>query len=234
MGPKLGRAGFGLWPENGEESVDAMCGAVFSALAKQGLPIAFVTSTHALRNWKGANALVLVDAPNWEDWEWEAALAARNRGAALLAIGAPHPRLGNERITATLEADRDKGLSPILWSRQSATRFDSVDARDLVSRLDAALGRPFTVSRGIAAVPFFSNGRAFVAVCRQGDDTSPATIEFNPSFVFPNRRKSVSQAPRAVSIDDGAALPCSRLPNDRVRFSVPLGPADAKIVMILP
>ena len=240
MGPKLGRAGFGLWPEDGEESVDAMCGAVFSALAKQGVPVAFLTSTHALKEWKGTNALVLVDAPNWEDWEWDAALAARGRGAALLAVGAPHPRLANPRIVAALgeggavaAAPRGKE-PPVLWSNAAATRFDVVDARALKSALDDALGRPFAASRGIAAVPFVSNGRAFLAVCRQGDDAGPARVEFDPSFLFPGRRANASAAPRAVSLDDGAPLPCTRLPDGRIRFQVPLGASDAKLVMLLP
>lgn len=234
MGPKLGRAGFGLWPEDGEESVDAMCGAVFSALAKQGVPVAFVTSTHALRNWKGANALVLVDAPNWEDWEWDAALAARARGAALLAVGAPHPRLANPRIVAALDQGGAEGPAPILRSPAPAACFDSVDAVALKSALDSALGRPFAASRGIAAVPFVSNGRAFLAVCRQDDDDGPARVEFNPAFLFPGRRANASAAPRAVSLDDGAALPCSRGPDGRIRFAVPLGPSDAKLVMLVP
>ena len=230
MGPRLGRAGFGLWPADGEDGVEEMCGAVFSALVKQGLPIAFVTSTHALKNWRGTNPLVLVDVPNWEDWEWDAALAARSRGTALIAVGAPHPTLANPRIQRDL-AEAASSASPLLWSPVRAAAFNAPAARELVPRIAKALGHPLDLPPGIVATPFVAQGRLFLAVCRQGDDSGPVTIALRPETLAPSLASSPS---RAVSLDDGCALPAKRLPDDRLAFRLPLDAADGKVVMLCP
>lgn len=236
MGPKLGRAGFGLYPEDGEADIESMASAVYSALVKQGAPVAFVTSTHGLKNWKGANPLVLVDAPNWEDWEWDAVEEARGRGAAVLAIGAPHPRLANRRIVAALEsaagAARRDGTPAAAWCRTPAERLGSPEAAAVWRAFSEGTGSPVAVSRGIVAVPFVSQGTRFLAVCRQGDDAGDATVELHPDALYPTLAPAAPGALRAVSLDDGRALPSETLPGGRMRFALPLAPCDGKIVML--
>ncbi len=86
MGPESGMLGFGLYPAKGEETVIESFRRVYSQLVKQGVPIAFVTSTHALRKWKGAQPLVLLDGDAWEPWEDRIVAMLRRRGVATFAI----------------------------------------------------------------------------------------------------------------------------------------------------
>ena len=217
MGPRLGRSGFGLWPADGEAGVEEMCGAVFAALVKQGIPVAFVTSTHALRNWRGSNPLVLVDAPNWEDWEWEAALAAHANGASLVVVGDSHPRLANPHVLSSLSAA--KPGDGLIWSRVSAARFTAHDTA-VLSRMNAS--GVSVVTPGIAVTPFNAQGRLFLAVCNQGDEPLDAILDI------------LTADTRAVSLDDGRALPCKQLSDHRLRLSVFLPPCDARVVMLCP
>lgn len=86
MGPAAGTLGFGLYPAKGEENLTEAFRRVYASLVKQGVPIAFVTSTHALRNWKGRQPLLLLDGDKWDGWERSAVAAARSRGAITVDI----------------------------------------------------------------------------------------------------------------------------------------------------
>ena len=80
MGPVAGTLGFGLYPAKGEEDQVEAFRRVYASLVKEGVPISFVTSTHALSQWKGTQPLILVDGAQWEPWEKSAVAALRRRG----------------------------------------------------------------------------------------------------------------------------------------------------------
>ncbi len=65
MGGKLGGQGFGLYPSPGGPDAESLVGETWSRLAKAGLPLGWVTSTHGLRAWKGTAPLLCVDPARW-------------------------------------------------------------------------------------------------------------------------------------------------------------------------
>ena len=69
MGKTFGPLGFGLYPARGEEDLVTLCEKVAAPLMKSGLPISFVTSADALRDYAGPTLppLILVDGANWPE-----------------------------------------------------------------------------------------------------------------------------------------------------------------------
>ena len=182
MGKKLGRMGFGLYPADGEDDVIDLCQSTYAPLVKAGLPITFVTSTDALKNWKGKAPLLLVDAPNWEDWELEAAQAAMKRGCQVVALGTPHKTLANPKAENLLQG-------ALFW-REHPSKLTAPAAAALVRDIKPSL----RVSPGVVAVPFRSQGHLFVALCNQSDDATVAHVEMDP------------MPKRAVVLDEGRAI----------------------------
>ena len=68
------------------------------------------------------------------------------------------------------------------------------------------------------------NAEAKVAECKA--NLSYAELSYT-------RHKKLLES-RAVSLDDGRALPVKRLPDGRLAFRLPLGAADGKVVMLCP
>ncbi|NLB69842.1 MAG: hypothetical protein GX804_09230 [Lentisphaerae bacterium] len=228
MGPKLGRQGFGLFPEDGEDDIESLCEKVYVPLVKQGLPISFVTSTHALKNWKGKNPLVLVDAVNWEDWEIEEVKRLQKNGATVISIGKQHPKLANIKAAEFFARERsaDKKQGGIISWEGNLDQLNGITARHLCSRIMDALGNPLSTSRGLAVVPFVSNDHLFLAVNRQGDDSTPATVTVKPEFFH-----SKTKVSNVVSLDDGTILPTTQLDSGTVRVEFPLEDASGKVLM---
>ena len=229
MGPKMGKLGFGLYVQNGEDDVLDLCRDVYTPLAKQGLPIAFVTSTDALKNWKGDAPLLLVDAYNWEDWELDAAEDARKRGATIVAIGSRHPRLANPRAEEMFGTDAEgvDGAGAIVAYRDAPRTLDAITASALKARIDHFTGEPFEVDPGIAVTPFVSNGTLFFAVCREGDEGGDVNLAIKPGFFH----KASASARYAVSLDGEEVLAMRGIDgNLHVALQVP--PSSGRVLMV--
>ena len=196
MGPKGGRMGFGLYPEKGKEDVVESFRRVYAALVREGVPVAFVTSSHALAKWRGNEPLVLVDGSAWEDWERKAVAAAESRGSK----------------TFSVSSDMVK---------------DVPSARRIAADISNKLGNPLAVSPGLTVVPFVNEGRLFLSVCRQGDDTTPGEITIRPGFFL----KESDAAQRVVSLDDGRPLKVKPGRGGSLSFAFPMEPYSGRLLM---
>jgi hypothetical protein len=231
MGPKLGRAGFGLFPEDGEDDIETLCAETYTPLVKQGVPISFVTSTDALKNWKGTNPLILIDAPNWEDWELAEVRRLQQASASVVSIGAPHPKLANENALKFFSEARvadDNGGGIVSWNHRPET-LDAISAGQLWDRIRGAIGDPIQTSRGLVVVPFVSQGHLFLAVCRQGDDSTPGSVTIKPEFFYPGAKG----CSRVVSLDDGKALPLVKLDSGAIKVEFPMEDASGRVLMFV-
>ena len=106
MGPQAGRLGFGLYAAKGERDLAEAFRDVYTGLVKAGVPIAFVTSTHALENWQGDNPLVLVGGAEWngEDRALVKRLAARGVKTVAVDPATCSDAIGSRRAAANVMA----------------------------------------------------------------------------------------------------------------------------------
>ncbi|MGI6495164.1 MAG: hypothetical protein ACOX5G_03595 [Kiritimatiellia bacterium] len=230
MGKPMGRLSFGIHTADGETDVVDFCRDVYTGLAKQGLPISFVTSTDALKEWKGGTPLLLADPWNWEDWELDAALAAQGRGATLVAIGDSHPTLANPRAEELFAEDRTakRDAGGLVVYHKAPSTLTALAAAELKSRIDAVTGDPLLVDPGIAVYPFVSQDTLFLSVCREGDEGGTAGIAIKPGFFHGGS----SAASRAISLDDGAVLETRRDGDGTLHVALPIPATSGRIVMI--
>lgn len=229
MAPRLGRQGFGLYPEDGEDDIESLCAQTYAPLVKQGIPITFVTSTHGLQHWRGTNPLILVDALNWEDWEIDAVQRLQQSGATVIAIGAVHPRLVNTNAVAFFARERhadDKGGGIVAWTNRTE-KLDTISAELLSKRILQAVDNPISASRGLVVTPFVSQNTLFLSVCRQGDDKTPGSIAIKSGFFYPGAKG----CSRVVSLDDGAALPLVKLASGAIKVEFPMEDASGRVLM---
>lgn len=104
---------------------------------------------------------------------------------------------------------------------------DSTTARRVAKEIMSAAGEPLRCSRGLAVTPFVSYGRLFLAVCRQGDETSPAEIVVKPGlFHAPS-----ANSKRVVSLDDGAAAKVSEEDGGALRVRFPMEASSGRVLM---
>ncbi len=230
MGERMGRLGFGIHASNGETDIIDFCRDIYTGLAKQGLPISFVTSTDALKEWKGNAPLLLANPWNWEDWELDAAIAAQKRGSTLVAIGDIHPTLSNPRADEIFAEERtaQDGLGGLATYRKAPATLTAVASAELKSHIDELTGKPLTVNPGIAVCPFVSHGALFLSVCREGDEGGIAEITIKPEF-FHNASANAS---RAISLDDGTVLETGTDKAGILQVALPIPASSGRIVMI--
>ena len=100
-----------LDPKTGRRERYLAYGADFDEPIKAGVPIAFVTSTHALENWKGDNPLVLVGGAEWngEDRALVKRLAAQGVKTVAVDPATCSDAIGSRRAACTLCGDEDTG-----------------------------------------------------------------------------------------------------------------------------
>jgi hypothetical protein len=205
MGTQIGEQGFGLFAGKGQEQVDALMAHVWHKLVKNGLPVSFVTSTHALKEWRGAQPLVLVDGFAWSAWELAAAERANRAGAPLLCVGddamqqgeaAPalfgvrkgaggwEPLAGTERVALPgggacfVTARSGRGL--VVWCPVAGKALGGQAAQRLVHDLQARVDAPLLLPAGLTGTPFISHGRLLLALCDQGDADRTCTVTVRP------------------------------------------------------
>lgn len=214
MGAKAGPLGFGLYTAAGLDQVDTLAGEVYQKLVKNGVPIGFVTSTHALKNWKGTNPLIAVDGLGYEDWELAELERLHKAGAPVFLVGG---------------ASAASARSALPACETGGKALTAAQAAALAQRLVGEVaGASVTVSAGVAVTPFISNDRLFLALGDQGDVNRTVTVSVRPASFM---KDWTGDKFRVIDVDQATELP-STCKAGVLSFAVPTAASDGRLVLI--
>jgi len=262
MGPVAGQLGFGLYTAKGYDQVDAAVGEAYQRLAKNGLPIGFVTSTHALRKWGGAQPLLVVDGFETDPWEIAEFDRLNKGGAPIFAIGSENragrteaeaffgvkktdagwePVAGTEAVAAPGAPGkplafvcRRAGRPPVLFSPIPPAALTGPEAERLSALCIELAGRPVEVTPGVSTAAFVSNGSLFLLLGNLADVSVPIDVAVRPALLDPSLK---GKDCRVVDLDSGVALPASLAKGDpagTLRFHIVAAPNDGRMIQIAP
>lgn len=74
-----------------------------------------------------------------------------------------------------------------------------------------------------------SQDHLFLAVCRQGDDKTSASVTITPAFFH----AASKDCDRVVSLDDGKALPLVKLDSGAIKVEFPMEDASGRVLMFV-
>ena len=237
------RMGFGIYTSgNNEDQLEYRMGKLYEPLVKNGLPIGFVTSGHALAKWEGKNPLVLLDAADWPEAELANVRRLADGGAPVIGFGgddasAAARKFWTEGAARTnvdgieLYVRRAASGAPVIWCPLNGTQLPGEKVGKLVDRImELAGGRIQTASR-LAVTPFLNNGALFFGLGSQADAASVETVQVVPESFDPalqGRKLAVIDLDRNVRLD---AKPDR---NGVYAFELPVSGSDGRMIMMIP
>ena len=243
IGKSGNRMGFGIYTSgNNEDQLEHRMGKLYEPLVKNGLPIGFVTSAHALAKWDGKNPLILLDATDWTETEVEHVRRLSDAGAPVIGFGGDDvSESAREFWTKGANRENVDGIelyirygasgAPVIWCPLSGTKLPGEKVGQLVDRImELAGGRIQTTSR-LAVSPFFNNGALFFGLGSQGDAASMETVRVDAGSFDPalrNKKLAVIDLDRNVRID------AEKDRNGVYTFSLPVSGSDGRMIMMIP
>jgi hypothetical protein len=254
MGAQVGEQGFGLYAGKGQDQVDQLMAQVYHKLVKNGLPVSFVTSTHALKAWRGTQPLVMVDGFSWSAWELDAVERLNRAGAPLLCVGDDghvqadaaaalfgvrkgangwEAQLGTERVQlsggAACFVTARSGQGLVMWCPLAGKDLTGIEAQRLVHELQTRLQAPLLLSPGLTGTAFISRGSLLLTLCDQGDADRTCTVTVRPGTWLPAGKTAWS----AVDLDAGAGCAGTwDAATGTLAFQVQMPASGGRMVMI--
>ncbi len=206
-----GTLGFGLYASGGSENqLEHRMGKLYEKLVKNGLPIGFVSSSHALQNWKGKSPLVLLDASDWQGKELETITRLHNAGASVIAFGGDDRRPealrfwtsgATKKKAGALEyyVRRSAGKAPLIYCPLNGTQLPAGDMALLLAEFGKLCKMEISVKPQMVVNPFISHGALFLALGSIADQSGTAEIAFNPVDFNP---AFAGKALRVIDLDE--------------------------------
>lgn len=235
MGKEAGGMWFGLYPSKGKPSVDQQFGDVWHRLVKAGVPISFVTSTFCLKQWKGTNPLIVIDAYNLEPWELQELRRLNLAGTPVICVGLGEgngPPEARELFGDIAEGGttllRRQGRGTTVLCAVEPGNLNASTTEELARKVLEAAGKPLQVPPGIAAFPLVNNDRLMLALNDQGDRGRMATISVRPALL---KADCTGRKFRVIDLDRAVELE-SIWDNDTLSFILPMAASDGRLVMI--
>ncbi|HEX2948295.1 MAG TPA: hypothetical protein VHV83_01775 [Armatimonadota bacterium] len=255
MGAVAGRLGFGLYAANGQDQIDTLAGAVYHRLVENGVPITFVTSTYALRKWKGTAPLIVVDGGNLEKWELDELDRLCKAGTPIIAIGAATDSvniaatgslygvkcanqqwaaLPNSRVVKTDDHDivfvsQKPGSGTTVFCPTPGSALTNTEYTLLAKEIFSAIKNPIELSPGVTAFPFISNDRLFLSLNDQGDVNREIRVAVRPSLL---KSDMTGNALKVIDMDRATVVP-ARWEADQFVFTIPVAASDGRMIMIV-
>ncbi len=258
MGSELDRGGggFGLFTAKGQEQIDMLMGHVYHRLARNGLPIAWVTSSQALKAWKGTQPLVMVDGFSWSPLELAEVERLNRAGTPLLCIGAASleadttsaaqlfgtrrsgtqwlPGEGSGSISLpdgrTCITTHRSGRGPTIWCPAAPSELGVREAAIAAHAFLAACGEPLRLPAGVTCSPFISRGAVWLPLCEQGDAPHEIEVTVKPEALM----SGLGANPMVIDIDSGQAIPSKRLAEGTLGFTVNLPGSGGRMLCLMP
>ncbi|HBT77758.1 MAG TPA: hypothetical protein DEB39_12730 [Planctomycetaceae bacterium] len=237
MTPKGGRMGFGLYASGSDaDQIDYRMGKLYEQLIKNGLPIGFVSSSHALKKWNGKNPLVLLDASDWRDGELETVARLNDAGAPVIGFGGDDQgpealkfwteNSERRRIGATEYFVRTRrGRAPLIYCPQNGDTLPGGDVAALVDAIMAACAMKISCDHPLVVNPFISHGALFLGLGTMSDVNRDVTLRFDPGGFMPR----LSGKPfKVVDLETFEEV----VPNQDGSHTIPFEAVSGKILMI--
>lgn len=244
MGQRLGAQGFGLYPASGGPDPEALVGHAWSRLAKAGLPLGWVTSTHGLAAWRGTAPLLCLDPARWDADELSQARRLADAGAVVVLVGEPGGGLaelmGAERADGlwrlsggATRIDLAEGVplinrGSLRWCPVAPGRLSEAVARRLTEAVLSAAGDPLRLPPGLAAFPCLSRGSLLLPLADLGDRDRLAEIRLRPQRLAPGLRPPYA----ALDLDRGVEVPLVADADGSLRLSLPVAASSGRLLMI--
>ena len=237
MTPRGGQMGFGLFATgNAENQLEYRMGKLYEKLIKNGLPIGFVSSSHALKKWNGRNPLVLLDASDWQGEELQTVSRLLKNGTPIVAFG------GDDQSAAALkfwtEGARKgevggipcyvrtrPGEAPLLYCPLNGSELPASGLPALVRAVMKLTGVEITTTPQLVVNPFRSQGALFLAFGSLSDQSVPATVRFEAGGFDPQLR---GKALRVIDLDRFEELK----PNADGSYTLPFAATAGRMLMI--
>ncbi len=243
MSPKAGTMGCGLYASGGfENQLESRMGHLYERMVKNGLPIGFVTSSHALEQWNGRNPLLILDATDWTPKEVNRLQSLRKSGTPLAAFAGDNrsPEAfqfwteGAERrkiagMEVFVRPGDGKNTAPVLFCPWKAEEMPSGCLRELARLLMRETGLLLDSSSGMPVTPFISQKALFFAFGTQADANRVETVTVNPAAFDPALR---GKRIRFIDMDTFEILNAAENRDGTFTFQLSAGAVSGRLVMV--
>lgn len=231
MRPDSNTFGFGLFaPGGAANQIDFRMGRLYQRLVKQGVPVGFVTSSHALRNWQRTNPLILADASDWSTDELADIARLADAGTPVIAFAgdAPTPEFF-QKGAETIEAGGVKLLrrGNILYCPWKAEEIPATAIEPLVNALMRHAGIVLDSSTRMPVTPFVNSGALFLAFGGIADFNRVETVTVKPESLLPGLTNPVF-----LDLDRNERIEANRNADGSYTFRLPAAACDGRMVMI--
>ena len=237
MKPQGEIMGVGLFASGGRENqLEHRMGKLYEALIKNGLPIGFVSSSHALKKWNGRNPLVLLDASDWQGEELETVSRLLKNGTPIVAFG------GDDQSAAALKfwtegaekrrsglisywVRRKAGEAPLLYCPQNAAQLSPLGLPELMTEIMKLCGARVATTPQLATNAFVSHDALFLTFGSLDDRSEMATLRLDPVSFYPalqGRKLRVIDLDRLVELE----------PEPDGTYRLPVAANSGRMVMI--
>ncbi len=236
MRPKAGKMGFGLFSSGEkEDQIDIRAARLYERLVKNGVPVGFVTSSHALKNWTGTNPLLLLDATDWNQEERGTIDTLYNNGAPIIAFSGDHTDAESLAYwTGGAQTVKAGSMEVMVKTNRAGTKMifcpfkpSYIPADALMPFIDMILGQTVKSTTHMAVNPFISNGALFLAFGNLADYNSIQSITVKPEAL-----DSSITNPVFIDFDSGELLKTVADANGGRRFELPVPAASGRMIMI--
>ncbi len=224
--------GFGLYAGGRQENqIDHRMGRLFERLVKHGVPVGFVTSSHALKNWNGRNPLILADASDWSREELATVERLAKGGAPVIAFAgdAPAPEffLKNAEAATAGEIKLLK-RGNIIYCPLNAREIPAESLNALVGRIMEHAGIILESSTNMPVTPFVNSGALFLAFGGIADFNRIETVKVRPESLLPGLKNPVF-----IDLDRNVKLEARKEAGGSWSFQLPAAACDGRMVMIV-
>jgi hypothetical protein len=187
-----GSMGFGLYATGGEKNqLDYRMGNLYETLIKNGLPIGFVSSSYAIRNWNGTNPLILLDASDWQGTELETVTKLWKSGTPIVGFGGLDQSSttlkfwtdGAEKFNVgTIEffVRKNQNGIPFIYCPFNDNKLSATDIPVLINTLMNLCGLNITITPQLIVNPFINNDALFLGLGTLSDQNVTAKIHLDP------------------------------------------------------
>ena len=239
MSPQAGSMGFGLYASgNADNQLEHRMGKLYEKLVKSGLPIGFVSSSHAMKNWNGKNPLVLLDASDWQGEELQT-VARLNAGGAPI-VGFCGDDRSPEALTFWTEGSEKRTIGSVeyyvrnqansaslIFCPMSIKEMPVEDSLKLIDTIMEHCRLSFHSDMRLAVHPFISHGALFIGLGSLSDQSSKTTIRFRPEEFAPALK---GKSARVIDLDSFEPI----VPDANGNFNITLRAVEGKMLMIVP
>ena len=242
MSPKAGTMGCGLYASGGfENQLEARMGHLYERMVKNGLPVGFVTSSHALEQWKGRNPLLILDATDWTPKELERLHFLRKNGTPLVAFAGDNR--SNEAFPFWTDGADQRNLAgmkvfvrsgngnaaPAVFCPWKAEELPAGCLLELAGLLMRETGLLVNSSSGMAVTPFLSQDALFFAFGTQADANRMETVTVYPAAFDPALR---GKRVRLIDMDAFEILKATKNNDGSFTFRLPTEHVSGRLVMV--